>query len=240
MNDILGKMDRGYEVALQEYEKALRSRNKLLKRDEVDPRSVRAFDGILSSRGEKIGQSRSAFVEELRPWVMEVFHELIGEGLRMSLHYAPRVEPSAENLQACLERAYTKDRARGFTADGPHADDMEFKLRDVNARHHASQGQHRMAALALKIAELQVLTAVSGAVPILLLDDVSSELDRGRNRILFEILTRLGGQVFLTTTHPEFILLEEGRVDFEVQSGALRSSAPSREASEMSRSTELS
>ena len=171
---------------------------------------------------------------------MEVFHELVGEGLRMTLDYAPRVEPSADHLQACLERAYPKDRARGFTADGPHADDLEFRLREVNARHHASQGQHRMAALALKIAELQVLTAVSGAVPILLLDDVSSELDRGRNRILFEILTRLGGQVFLTTTHPEFILLDEARVDFEVQLGELRSSIPSREESPSSRSNDSS
>ena len=152
----------------------------------------------------------------------------------MTLSYAPRVEPSAETIQACLERAYAKDRARGFTADGPHADDLEFRLRDVNARHHASQGQHRMAALALKIAELQVLSEVSGAVPILLLDDVSSELDRGRNRILFEILTRLGGQVFLTTTHPEFILLEEGRVDFEVQFGQLGSSLISLEESSTS------
>ena len=71
------------------------------------------------------------------------------------------------------------------------------------------------------VAELDVLSERTGNVPILLLDDVSSELDRGRNRRLFELLGRLGGQVFLTTTHPEYILLDNARVDFRVQSGEL-------------------
>ena len=144
---------------------------------------------------------------------------MVGDELPMSLTYRPRVEPSAEAMRAQLKRAFSKDQARGFTADGPHADDLDFNVREVKARHHASQGQHRMAALSLKIAELHCLSAATGAIPILLLDDVSSELDRGKNRKLFELLTLLGGQVFLTTTHPEFILLEGGRVDFHVRAG---------------------
>jgi DNA replication and repair protein RecF len=89
----------------------------------------------------------------------------------------------------------------------------------VGARHHGSQGQHRTIVLALKTAELDLLTERTGKVPILLLDDVSSELDRNRNRRFFQMLSHAGGQVFLTTTHPEFILLENDRADFHVEAG---------------------
>jgi DNA replication and repair protein RecF len=122
-------------------------------------------------------------------------------------------------IAAALERAYEKDRARGFTADGPHGDDLDLQIHDVGARHHASQGQHRTIVLALKTAELDLLTERTGHVPILLLDDVSSELDRARNRRFFGVLSQAGGQVFLTTTHPEFILLDQDRVDFQVDGG---------------------
>jgi len=224
MDDILCKIDGAYDASLAEYQKAVRSRNRLLKREEIDRRSVRAFDEILATRGELIGQARAQLVEALFPSVQSAFSQMIGDELPMSLSYRPRVEPRAEVIRSQLEKAFSKDRTRGFTADGPHADDLDFKVRDVQARHHASQGQHRIAALSLKIAELHCLSAATGAVPILLLDDVSSELDRGRNRKLFELLTVLGGQVFLTTTHPEFILLEGRRVDFQVQGGVVEPS----------------
>ena len=120
-----------------------------------------------------------------------------------------------------VKEAFEKDCARGFTADGPHADDLALTVRAIAAKHHASQGQQRAIVLALKVAELDELSARTGKVPVLLLDDVSSELDRGRNRRLFELLSRLGGQVFLSTTHPEFILLEEHRRDFHVARGVV-------------------
>jgi DNA replication and repair protein RecF len=101
----------------------------------------------------------------------------------------------------------------------------------VNTRYHASQGQHRVCALALKVAELHCVSSSTGQVPILLLDDVSSELDRTRNRALFALLGDLGGQIFLTTTHPEFILLEDRRHDFHVRSGTVALS-PSTKPSE--------
>src|SRR5690606_16019584 len=96
-----------------------------------------------------------------------------------------------------LERSWERDRDRGFTVEGPHGDDLGLDVRDrAPARHHASQGQQRAICLALKVAELDVLSRRTGRVPILLLDDVSSELDRTRNRRFFELLARLGGQVF--------------------------------------------
>jgi len=191
----------------------------LLKDERTDRRSIRAYDAILSKAGAVVGRARARLIDDLAPRVVHAFSEVFAGDTPLGVRYLPRVEPTEEAIAETLERAYEKDRARGFTADGPHGDDLELQLHDVGARHHGSQGQHRTIVLALKTAELDLLTERTGRVPILLLDDVSSEPDRGRNRRFFGVLSQAGGQVFLTTTHPEFILLEQDRVDFHVDGG---------------------
>jgi DNA replication and repair protein RecF len=218
---MLEQMDPIYASTLSSYEKALRSRNRLLKEERIDLRSIRAYDAILSKAGAVIGQARRRLIEDLGPRVERAFTEVFAGDTPLRVRYRPRVEPTEETIAETLEHSFDKDRARGFTADGPHGDDLELRLHDVGARYHGSQGQHRTIVLALKTAELDLLTQRTGRVPILLLDDVSSELDRSRNRRFFEVLSHAGGQVFLTTTHPEFILLEDDRVDFEVEAGRL-------------------
>lgn len=219
LDRMLEQMDPIYTSSLSSYEKALRSRNRLLKDERVDRRSVRAYDAILSKAGAVVGQARSRLIEDLAPRVERAFTDVFAGDTPLSVRYLPRVEPTEEAIADALGRSFEKDCARGFTADGPHGDDLELRLHDVRARHHGSQGQHRTIVLALKTAELDLLTERTGRVPILLLDDVSSELDRSRNRRFFEVLSHAGGQVFLTTTHPEFILLENDRVDFHVDDG---------------------
>ncbi|MEM7434617.1 MAG: DNA replication/repair protein RecF [Myxococcota bacterium] len=221
LDRMLEQMDSVYATTLASYDKALRSRNRLLKEERTDRRSVRAYDAILSKAGAIVGQARARIIEDLAPRVETAFTEVFAGDTPLSVAYSPRVEPTEEAIAEALERSFEKDRARGFTADGPHGDDLELQLHDVRARHHGSQGQHRTIVLALKTAELDLLSERTGRVPILLLDDVSSELDRSRNRRFFEVLSRAGGQVFLTTTHPEFILLERDRVDFQVVSGVV-------------------
>jgi DNA replication and repair protein RecF len=219
MDRILEPMDPAYGPAHAAYEKALRSRNRLLKQDAPDRRALAAFDELLAEHGAAVGQARARLLQDLAPRVQRAFEAILGAELPLELLYRPRVRPERGALREALGRSLAKDLARGFTAEGPHADDMALELRRVPARHHASQGQHRAMVLALKVAELDVLAERTGRVPILLLDDVSSELDRARNRRLFALLSGLGGQVFLTTTHPEFILLEEQRRDFRVEAG---------------------
>lgn len=221
MDRMLEQMDPIYASTLSSYEKALRSRNRLLKEERVDRRSIRAFDAILSKAGAVVGRARRALIEDLGPRVERAFVDVFAGDVPLAVRYLPRVDPTEEAIEETLERSFDKDCARGFTADGPHSDDLELRLHEVGARHHGSQGQHRTIVLALKTAELDLLTERTGRVPILLLDDVSSELDRRRNRRFFELLSHAGGQVFLTTTHPEFILLENDRVDFEVRAGRL-------------------
>jgi DNA replication and repair protein RecF len=230
LDRILEQMDATYAATLASYQKALRSRNRLLKLENVDRRSVIAYDGVLAQAGAIVGQTRARLVDDLAPRAERAFVEVAGVELPLEVRYEPRVEPDPDAIVAALAKSYEKDRARGFTAEGPHSDELALRVRreadavaakHFAAKHHASQGQHRAIVLALKVAELDVLAARVSRVPILLLDDVSSELDRSRNRRLFELLRRMGGQVFLTTTHAEFILLEEERTDFRVEAGVV-------------------
>ncbi len=221
LDRILEQMDATFASAAGTYRKALRSRNRLLKQVGADRRSIVAYDELLASAGAVVGASRARLVEALKPRVEAAFAEVAGESIALDVAYRPRVEPTVEAIRRALSAALPKDLARGFTADGPHGDDLALTVGARGARHHASQGQHRMMVLALKVAELEVLARTVGRVPVLLLDDVSSELDPIRNRRLFALFDRLGGQVFLTTTQRELIGVEEARLDYRVEAGAV-------------------
>ena len=110
------------------------------------------------------------------------------------------VKKAVSELREILREKRTSDRFRGHTTVGPHRDDLEVFLDDKEMRKFASQGQKRTALLALKLAEIDSVVAERGAVPILLIDDISSELDQGRMKQLFEKLASYGGQVFMSST----------------------------------------
>jgi DNA replication and repair protein RecF len=219
LDRLLERLDETYASALAAYTQALASRNRLLKDETPQRRAIMAYDELLASAGAVIGQAREALVQALAPRVTLAFAEISGEGPGVALRYEPKVAPSVEELRAALANGYDKDVARGYTGAGPHTDELVFRLQEHKARRYASQGQHRAIVLALKVAELLELERRTSRTPILLLDDVSSELDPGRNRRFFALLAQLGGQVFLTTTQPELILVEEGREDFRVRAG---------------------
>jgi DNA replication and repair protein RecF len=221
LDEVLSEIDPTYATTLASYVKALRSRNRLLKDEPVNVRAVTAFDGVLAASGAILGQARARLVADLAPRATEVWHELFETTVPLEIAFAPRVEPSEKALLTALAESLPKDLARGFTAEGPHADDVVLRVKDKSAKHHASQGQQRALVLALKVAELDVLSQRTGRVPLLLLDDVSSELDATRNRRFFGLLARMGGQVFLTTTDPRLIQLEEARTDHRVIAGRL-------------------
>lgn len=127
----------------------------------------------------------------------------------------------ASELGERIRRTRHRDRARGHSTLGPHTDDLHIGLDQHDARLFASQGQLRALVLSIKIAEIRLLRDVHGAYPILLLDDVSSELDSQRNAYLFDFLDEISCQCFLTTTHPTHVRAAENRVDFHVLKGAV-------------------
>lgn len=173
----------------------------------------------------------------LAPRAAEAFSRLTRTGKPLRLEYRPAlVERGAapdqigsareieEAMRQQLVADHRRDQARGATSAGPHTDDLELVLDGREAQKYASQGQLRALVLSLKIAEIEHLTERLGDAPILLLDDVSSELDATRNAQLFEYLDAHPGQVFITTTAAAHVRLgvdAAGRSDYVVAGGTI-------------------
>lgn len=212
---------------LRQYEKVLGSRNALLKQARqkpVDPAMFDVYEQMLARHGAAIVHRRAAVVTRFAPLVREVFGRIAAPGLDGDVVYAPR-GLEAQDLEASLRQALLerreRDRILGYTTSGPHRDDVELRIAGRPAHLHASQGQCRALVLACKIAEIRSLEQALGEPPVLLMDDVSSELDAARNRALMTYLDALGGQVMLTTTDPAYIRVHAPRQVVRVEAGVL-------------------
>jgi DNA replication and repair protein RecF len=211
-----------YLGEVQTYEKVLRSRNAVL-RDGGPESMLEVYDEQLARAAVAIVTRRRALVEELGPAVRAAFERVTQTGLALSIAYETDIEISdiEGSMRDKLTRDRRKDLARGATSSGPHVDDLELVLDGKSAKLYASQGQLRAIVLALKIAEIEFLREKLGDSPVLLLDDVSSELDPKRNAQLFDFLKSVPCQAFITTTHRSHVLLAEERVDFHVVAGTV-------------------
>ncbi len=209
------------------YRRALVGRNKLL-RDGAGDMLFDAYEQALADAGARVHVARRAYVERLSQGFEKAFAAILDDDrISASVHYRPGVEVEgdpAAALVAAWQAGRTSDRQRGFTQRGPHTADLVLRLHDRSARNYASQGQQRAMVLALKIAEVELLEELTGVAPVLLLDDVSSELDRRRNAGLFSFLDSFGGQVFITTTDASFLRIETDRRVWCVDAGAVTAS----------------
>lgn len=192
----------------RDYVRALKARNRLLR--EGGPSGVReAFDLQLARLGAKIWWRRLHLLAELAPHARRAFEAVGRLPMPLVLRYrAAGADPAVDmdlgtlerTLLEALERRLPLDRDRRFTSVGPHADDLGIGIGERAARAFGSQGQQRACVLALKIGEIENLRDALGRYPLLLLDDVSSELDPDRNRFLMAYLGALDAQVVLSTT----------------------------------------
>lgn len=210
------------------YGKALRSRNALLK--EAEPRLdlLEVFDETLAEIGGRLVMRRRRFLERFLPLFREVHRSFAPDAPEVGYHYrgpeGVRADEIAQELRETFKKSRERDLKYKSTGSGPHTDDLIFTLRDRHLRSFGSQGEQRTTILAWKIAEIHFLHKERGERPILLLDDVSSELDRGRSARFFRYVCESEGQVFLTTTDPMHVPLEvgpEGRQDFRVSTGSI-------------------
>jgi DNA replication and repair protein RecF len=198
----------------RQYARALRSRNELL-RQQAAPELIASFDEPVARLGASLRRRREEVLRGIEPHARRAFAEVArGEApLRLAYLAAGRdsdgLAEGGDSLEArlleALRRRLPRDRERGYTSVGPHADDLALLLGDSSARIFASQGQSRAIVLAFKIGEIENLRAAQGRAPLLLLDDVSSELDPSRNAFLMKYLGGLDGQVVLTTTDPKLV-----------------------------------
>jgi DNA replication and repair protein RecF len=204
------------------YRRALDARNQLL-RDQGANDLLDVYEQTLAIIANKLIRSRLDFVEQLRPQFSENLATILGSEYPCTLKYKSSInlkgDDGVEHLSATWAADRERDRERGFTQRGPHADDINFQILGHSARTYASQGQQRSMVLAMKIAEIQLLKERNNQVPVVLLDDVSSELDATRNERLFEFLNGFEGQVFITTTDPNFLRIDGDRSTWQVHNG---------------------
>jgi DNA replication and repair protein RecF len=204
------------------YSRALAQRNALLARHSVAPGMLEPWDAELARLGWELMQERDAASKTLAAPFARFASEL-GLPETAELRYRSRSHAtSADELRAELVERHAADLERGFTAHGPHRDELLMAHGGRPLRTFGSQGQQRVSLLALLLAERTVLLERRGEPPLMLLDDVMSELDAERRLRLAEVL-RGGGQALVTATEAEHVpgAADEGVMTIHVEPGAL-------------------
>lgn len=237
LNQALIQVDPVYLSDLQQYERVLRQRNALLKkmRSACPERELSAWDGPLAKHGAALTQRRREAVSRLAAHAGGALRDLTGGAESLDVVYEPGVdapegvESIERGIHEALRVARAEEKARGLTVVGPHRDDLALSVNGRPLKKFGSQGQQRTAALALKLAELSLLTDAAKTRPLILFDDVMSELDARRQAFFLERL-RDGGQAVLTGTQAgdfaaavkdaRLFAVGGGRVEMQSEGGA--------------------
>ena len=215
------------------YQRALKARNALLRERGHERALLAVYDDQLAGFGAAIHVARVAELRELRPYAQAMMEQLLpGSALHCRWHSGFEARPGEDvlppdadeahvegHLKRLWERSAGLDRLRGITMRGPHRADLVCQVDGRDARAYASQGQQRCLVLALKVAELQALTARQKSPPLLLLDDVSSELDATRLQRLFAAVAPLAAQTFISSTGSVPLPLQGPRLHLRMRGG---------------------
>jgi DNA replication and repair protein RecF len=192
--------DAAYRRSLRDYERALRSRNLLLKAPSPRWREIAAFDEPLLAAGQRVIEARSHLVAELQPEADAAHRAISGAREKLMIEYVPG---AGEDFAASLAAAQPEDARLRQTSVGPQRDDMRFSLNGQSSD-FASEGQQRTLVLALKLGAARLLAAHFETPPVLLLDDIFGELDLGRRAALLAALPA-EAQKIITTTHLDWM-----------------------------------
>lgn len=201
IDSILEQIDQAYPKLWSNYRRTLTQRNVLLKQ-EATPTKDQLFvwDVRLSEFAAVIVQKRIALIDQINQVASNTYSSIAGKQSSLKLYYQPAVDAQqyASYLHQKLQERYKLDRLRGYTSVGPHRDDITLELNGFPQQQTASRGEVRTTLLTLKIIELDLLEKATGQKPLLLLDDVFSELDGARRKALTGYLSTY--QTFITTT----------------------------------------
>ena len=195
----LCQLDKIYVNNLSNYNKALDQRNRLLKDLFFNPAledTIDIWDMQIINYGREIIRRRRHFIEKLNEIIMDVHYRITGGTEHLFIEYEPSV--SEEDFEKALKDSRERDIKTKITNLGPHRDDIKFTIEGIDIRHYGSQGQQRTTALSLKLAEIELVKNVIGDTPLLLLDDVLSELDGNRQNYLLNSLDDV--QTIITCT----------------------------------------
>lgn len=235
LDNDLSQVSPGYYLELQKYNQIVQQRNyllrKILKSGRVAP-ELAVWDLQLQKTGAKIMQKRLEVLEKLTPLTRLMQRKLTGGKENLEFKYLFNRQKEIKlgvNLEEMITaealRVKKQELERGLTLWGPHRDDFLLTVNGMDLKLYGSQGQQRTAVLAIKLAELEFFKSESGEYPLLLLDDVLSELDQERREYLLEVIKNKAIQCFITTTEniDSFLKNKHDLVGFSVQNGVLNS-----------------
>lgn len=194
----LCQLSKIYYYNIKQYYRALKQRNLLLKKSDLESADKDLFDvwdSQLVLYGEKIIDSRYKFIELINLYASKL-HEKISGGKKLKINYMPNTEK--EDFLNKLKKDLSRDIILGSTQSGPHRDDLSFEIDGKDVRAFGSQGEQRTAAICVKLSEIKLMEEKTGTKPVVLLDDVFSELDDKRKAFLMEMLE--DNQVIITCT----------------------------------------
>ena len=200
VNSVLSQMDREYMTALQQYNRLLLQRNKILKDQNVDKSLLEVIDMRLSAFAEPIYKARKRFVDDLKPIVAAYYKAVSGGSEQIDIEYES--ELGKASLDQLLEASFDRDRIMKHTTMGIHRDDFIFTMNGYPIRRCGSQGQQKSFLVSLKFAQYDVMKQNYGFAPILLLDDVFDKLDMTRISNLLQMVSGNDfGQIFITDSN---------------------------------------
>lgn len=189
-----------YGLSLRKYERALRQRNNLLKRFNTPSDQLFAWDIALAEHGAYIIEQRIAFIEQINSQLNSAYDDIAGKHDEVSVHYSHTfVGDVKQKLLNELAAHVDRDKMLGNTSVGPHRHDVMFEFNHLPALSVASRGEVRTIVLALKFLEVDIIEQLSGLKPLILLDDVFSELDLTRQKALSDRTRK--HQIVMTSTH---------------------------------------
>ncbi|MBU0566675.1 DNA replication/repair protein RecF [bacterium] len=228
INTVLSQVNLTYLYHLKEYYRVLRQRNSHLRsiiKGKGKIGDLFIWDEELANHGLYLFIEREKAIKEINILVNEIFLDLIGQELSLNYKKGISGEPSRERFKGCLLNSLDIQVKRGQTLTGPHLDEIEITSDDMALRFFGSQGEKRIAAISLKLAQLTYIFKERGQRPILLLDDIFSELDASKKSRIFKILEEKDPQIFITTTHESDIAetidkartfkIEKGRINIQ-------------------------
>lgn len=230
----MGQMSSIYLYHLVEYQKIIKQRNAYLKQHKfsgkIDEMYLSILNEQLAAEGAEVLAERFSFVKSLEKWAQPIHSDISQEKETLTLDYASTVQTTSETdkeqimkeLLGQYEKNKKREREQGTTLVGPHRDDVRFYVNGKNVQTYGSQGQQRTTALSLKLAEIELMKEMTGEYPVLLLDDVLSELDDDRQTHLLKAIQDKV-QTFLTTTSLDGVkkeLLDNPRI-FKVHGGQI-------------------
>ena len=223
VNAVLSQMDREYMTALQQYNRLLLQRNRMLKEQNPEKALLEVFDIRMAALAEPVYQARKRFVEELKPLVSEYYRAVSGGTEEIGVEYESDLDKAS--LDMLLESSFEKDRIFRYTTVGVQRDDFIFTMNGHPIRRCGSQGQQKSFLVSLKFAQYEIMKRNYGFAPILLLDDVFDKLDMTRISNLLQMVSGNDfGQIFITDSNKVRMAgivdgLTQDRAYFETSSG---------------------